>query len=366
MKKNKRFFISICMAGAFLTASVLTGCGGETNVSETSETTEERNTSESEGMTEEFIVLEKINNACMAFFNENKDSRNFLSVYSILYLEDESQNTEVDVQMLKNEGFLDKDIDMDAMNLYIRPSDVDENYESDELTVFTACEALDGFLVYSEEFGRKLISADDFRNAMLKYNLIHGSISNPESSGETFKQIINAVAEHNGEKEEYAVRHAACDDLYAVVVLSDENDLADVKEYLLVKNNGKWNVALDKLEDEKNVKKIINQKYPDFEFGLLPIYNLNDYKGKIKTDFSDIINLLSQQNIIEETDMPVVYSCGTDVVLYIEFSSGKKLVGGAKQNGELDCNYVDGYNEAAAYLKRFGEPIPLFILKYDK
>lgn len=52
-------------------------------------------------------------------------------------------------------------------------------------------------------------------------------------------------------------------------------------------------------------------------------------------------------------------------MLYIEFNSGKKLVGGADSNGELSCNYVNNNKEAENYLKRFTDKVPSFIFKYD-
>ena len=250
---------------------------------------------------------------------------------------------------------------------------IDPSYKKTDLEIFTVAETTKGYAIYNVTYKQNLIPADNLRKALLKYNPDNGSVTNPETNGEVYNALLIAISserkDHAPELSSvpnYIVRYAANNDLYAVVILSGTDDATDITEYLLKKENGNWAVVKKALENEENIKVSLNNEYPNFDFNLLPPYTLYEYRKQVMTTehYEHIFNMLTSQNIIDKSDT-VTYCCGTPKVLYIEFASGKKIAGGAGENNEFNCHFVETYEDAIKELSRFGQPVPAFILKYN-
>ncbi len=349
------------------------------NIENNTQSQTENNISENEdneSNSEIYVELNALKNSVYNFYENKKDSYNFYSIYGLLHVDKGDGNKiEVTPEMLKDEGVYKLSSDLtDAFFVYIKDSDFSEfkNNNKDELEIFTVSEYDYKYEVVPKEGSGFTVDKTKFADILLKYNLVHGEMRNPKIDSDEYKQIIDAARNYNAVFSSHwgiidskiVTRYMACDDLYAVAVLSIEGYPEDIKQYAFVYDNG-WKVLKEGLELSKIPSADINQICPDFNLGLLPDYSIYDYKSVIKSDYKDIVNMLLENNIINKEDLPVIYSCGTDKVLYIEFNSGKKLVGGADSNGELSCNYVNNNKEAENYLKRFTDKVPSFIFKYD-
>ncbi len=377
MKKNKKY-IALLLSGLFLCSSII-GCSNTDESSVSVETTEiettpqitENNKTPLTAPSEElYKKVEKMNDACERYFAKNKSSKTFYTWAGLLsYIDDDNTQKELTPQTLLDLGYLnDENFVQNAFNVYMKPIDIDKSYKKTSLDIFTVLETSEGFITYGKGYERKLIPAETFRSTIMNYNPDNGTITNPPSNGELYKSLMNSICLFRKDASpEYVVRYVCANDLYAIVILSGKDDVTDTTEYLLKKENNNWSVIKNALENENNLKTSLNQSYPNFDLKLLPPYTLGDYRKQVRTTehYTAILDMLKNQNIIDKND-EVEYCCGTDKVLYFEFKSGKKLAGGATNNGEFSCNLVTNYEEAIKELARFGEPIPAFILKYDK
>jgi len=385
MKKRKKYITLLTAASILL--GVLTGCADsaeEENFLQNENETEFETEIESEttphiipAPTEElYTKLEKINNSCERYYLKSKEIKEFYSWAGFLSTIDKEtkEQKEITPDMLVELGYLNEEDNIpEAFNIYMKPIDIDPNYKRTGLEMFTVAETTEGYVTYNKSYKQKIIPADTFRQILLKYNPDNGSVTNPETHGEVYNSLLVAISAERKDKPpelssvpNYIVRYMANNDLYAIVILSGTEDVTNITEYLLKKENGSWSVAKKALENEENVKLSLNNEYPNFDFRLLPPYTLYEYRKQVMTTehYENIFNMLKTQNIIDKSDT-VTYCCGTPKVLYIEFASGKKIAGGAGKDNEFNCNFVETYEDTIKELGRFGQPVPAFILKYN-
>lgn len=385
MKKNSKY-IALFMASV-ISSGIFTGCGLDNSPSETTaeETVTETSTSVQIPVVSQnnnlpaptpdlSEKLKKISISAERYHSKTKSSKEFLSWAGFLAFYEDGSFNEVSVNTLKENGYLkESEVIDDAVILYMKPTDIDPSAKKTSLDIFIAYETTEGFKVVGIGFDEKTIPSDEFRKILLKYNIDNGPLSNPETGGPEYNSLMAAIGEFRGDRKpeesripEYIVRYAANNSRYAIVILSGTDDVTDTTEYLLKKDENGWKVVEKALENEENVKLFLNTKYTDFDLGLLPPYTLYVYRKQVRTTehYENIINMLKEQNIIGESDT-ITYCCGTQHVLYIELSSGKKIAGGAKKDGSFSCNYVDSYEDAIKELGQFVQPVPAFILKYN-
>lgn len=385
MFKNKKSFTAA--AAAALSLCFIPGCsGGEGEESETKteikteikteDISEKGGAAESEPLTvseELYKKMKKYSLACDNYYAKKKDEMNFFSWAGLLaYYDEDGKIGEVSSEMIKKAGYLNSANTVDgAFILYMRPSDIDESFKKTSLSIFSAVKTKEGYIVSGTGFGEKLIPEEAFKEIMLKYNIDNGKTVNPETGLETYNSIMKAIGAFRGDLKEngefdYIVRYAVNNDLYAVVILSGADDVTDTTQYLLRKEEGGWHVAENALENQEDIKGYLNSKYTDFDLSLLPPYTLYIYRKEVRTaeHYENVIKALKEQNILNDSD-EITYCCGTQHVLYMELKSGKKLAGGAKNDGSFSCNYVETYEDAVKELAKFVEPVPAFILKYN-
>lgn len=392
MKKNRKYtaiFMALLLSGA------ISGCGeneAENNIqnetlseavsedaaqsgeNETPPSVSEKSSlpSPSEELSEK---LDKISIAAERYYSKSKSSKEFFSWAGFLAYYDENHSpVDVNISTLKSDGYLKSDSEIEnAIILYLNPKDIDPLAKKTSLDIFAACETTEGFKIAGVGYDEKTIPSEDFKKILLKYNIDNGAISNPETNEATYNALMVGIGMFREDMKaeesrvpEYIVRYAANNDLYAIVILSGTDDVTDITQYLLIKNGDGWNVIESGLENQENIKAFLNSKYTNFDLNLLPPYTLYIYRKEVRTTehYEPIINMLKRQNIIGSSDK-ITYCCGTQHVLYMELSSGKKIAGGAKKDGSFSCDYVETYEDAIRKLGQFVDPVPAFILKYN-
>ncbi len=389
MMKNKKRALA-ALAG-IISIGLLPGCGGDASDNETetaAETTGENIEETAPSLTEPesgslpapsdelYEKVKKLAIACERYYSNEKSDVEFFSWAGFLaYYDEEGRLNDVTTADISRSGYLNSgNIVENPVILYIKPMDVDKTFKKSSLDVFAAVRTTEGYIISGVGFGEKLIPDDEFREIMLKYNIDNGTISNPETGGEVYNSLMMTIGsfredvppESYDDVPEYVVRYIANNDRYAVVILSGTDDVTDTTEYLLKKDYENWVVVENALENQEDVKAYLNTAYTDFDLSLLPPYTLYIYRKEVRTTehYENVISALKEQGIIGDSD-EITYCCGTQHVLYMELSSGKKLAGGAKKDGSFSCNFVDTYEDAVKELGRFVEPVPAFILKYN-
>lgn len=314
-----------------------------------------------------YSKIASLNNAAKTYFDENNTS--LLCVYGLMY-SDETDFTVSASEVAESTGLtVDDNIDDYADVLLIRPSDLAQfdsvelrNDTDTTLKPFTAYNSSEGYIISSYEDEGGILTMEEYRNLLGTYASDHGSIVNATEDDETYWDIVAAT---DFDDTHYDIKYVAYDEKYAVAVIGGMTEKNNIKQYVLIKKPGGWSVILDNLESSLTPRYDVNRSYPDMELGLLPMYTIAEF-GTIKTGFVEYEQSLIELGLITENDMPEVYSCGAGKFVYIEMTSGKKLLGVVNDSNQLEFYEVGSTNEAISAMLQFQETPPLFILHYNQ
>lgn len=313
-------------------------------------------------------VVYSINDAMYKYYQSNYKNKNLLSIYGYLY--DDNKSNIITAEQLRDEGLFectDEYINMDVLLLkpssLVRFDSLDIDASTDELEIFTALKLKEGYLISSKDSDGGVISDEQYRELVLSYMFDHGEVRILNANDDSYEEIVSKVVEKS-EFVNYDIKYIACDEVYAVVVIGDLNNVADNKEYVLI-NHGSWDIEIDGLETQNNVRWAVNSKLPNMELGLLPKYALRSY-GQVKTGFEPYVNSLIELGMVNKNELPTAYSCGVDRFVYLEFTSGKKMIGCVDENGKLEFYEVKNSTEAIKYMLEYDDNPPVFIIKYGQ
>ena len=308
--------------------------------------------------------LEDVNAKLLNYIDSNERENSFITEYGFLF--NDTKNNTVTLRDLADEGVVNVSDDVADLTdiLYIKASDlapyapnIDANDE--RLQLFTAFNNEEGYFVSNDFYSEgALIQKSDYEQLILSYSFIHGDVKNPKRGDADYEAIMNAV-NFDGE---YDVKHMACDNSYAVAVVGSLDDTTVLKEYVLVKEDGKWKTAVDNLENSTNPRKEINMLYPKMELGLLPKYIIAKY-GMLQNHFTDYDAALVKLGLVSESDVPASYDCGTSGFAYMEYGD-TKLVGCVNEQNKLEFYPVNSVEEAIAYMCQYNDDPPVFIINF--
>lgn len=305
-------------------------------------------------------LYEKINE----YYIKNRTKKQLITAYGMLY--NAEKKTTVTATDLKSEGIIDGE--EDVLNnldiLLLAPKDVQQycsgvDSGSSELEIFLGFNSKDGYYVVNDSYEPFILEPKPYADMVMSYSYTNGAVRNPVKGDNDYTDILSVIPFD----EEYDVKHIACDNKYAVVVLGGLRNTTMIKEYVLTKEAGGWEVAVDGVEAMTDVKVNINSLYPKMEIGLLPEYEISSY-GQIQNNFESYVQSLIQLKMISNSDLPVTYSCGARGFAYMECGD-KKLLGCVNEKQQIEFYEVKNYTEAIAYMMEFSDNPPVFILKYD-
>lgn len=312
--------------------------------------------------------LEKALDAAEDYLADNMENQRIVSEYGFLYsYANKAEIAPAHILSGKDTGLTEKESSSLTDILYILPSDLGavtgKDIPGNDLAIFAVLNTKDGYYTISHSTEPVLLSPEQYRNLVMLYSFAHGSPRNPKRGEEENTNILKACDMVN-----YDIKHIACDDKYAVVVGNMIEAPNDIKHMALMKDSeGKWNVICNSLEKEKDAVVYINEKYPDMELGLMPIYNIADF-GEIDTEsMPDIIDDLKSLGEINDADAAKgYYACGCQRFAYIEcLATGKKLLGVIGDDGALQFNKTENVTASISYMLKFQEDPPVFILKFE-
>lgn len=287
------------------------------------------------------------------------------------YLYNKSSETTIDINYLcDKEGLHPRSKQLDIKVLLMYGSDL-ENIEGATimdvnrgLTVFAAVKHPyeDKYLITSSNRSVGIVSGIDYRALLSNYNQNHGSIRRLSSGSEEYERILNFIRMYESKYEQYYVRSIFLDSKYAMVTLSSVTAAADVRQYILVKDGSFWEVVLDKLENEPRVLVAVNKKLPDFNLSMLPAYSVYDYRNNIRKSFTELLDLMIQENQIGSA-ADVFYVSGADRYAYVVTHTGVKFL--CTYNDEWIIERVVDEYEASNSMTAISTMAPTFILLDD-
>lgn len=310
--------------------------------------------------------IKELNEAVDKFYNDKKDTDGIITEYGLMF--DMADNKLIDTVTLSNEDYfsISEKLSGNVDILYIRPGDLggiaDKAIKGSELAPMTAINTADGYYVSSKDIEAVYVDEKTYKTLLRYYSFSHGDRRNPTAGSDEYKAIMAAT----GFAEPYDVKHIDCDDKYAVVVVGSLTDNSDIREYVLVNDNGSWSLGIDGLEDKGNARQLVNHKYPDMELELMPKYNIGSY-GKIMTNLTDYIDQLKQLKLLNDSDLTDgTYNCAAGTFVYIQANStGKRLLGHLGSDGKLQFFEVNSLEEAVANMVELDEEPPVFIVKFN-
>ena len=251
--------------------------------------------------------------------------------------------------------------------LYLKPSDLAQFEQleiemSKGLRILAAYETREGFAIASSDNIVGILPREDLSRLMEKYVVSNGEIIRPTLGSDTYENIFRTIRNYKGLSKELNVRYIAANDEFAVVIISEKGISSALEFYVLRKSNSDFEVVTKDLQNEKSIPISINQKFPNFDYALLPQFNLNDMNN-VRDSFPELLNILRDREIITQTDGQPIFTSASNGFAYFEFESGRKLLGYLNQNNEWEINLVSNYYEAEILMQKFDAMAPSYILR---
>lgn len=195
--------------------------------------------------------------------------------------------------------------------------------------VFVATKVDNNYIICSPLGKVATLSSENYVALLSLYNLNHGSAVKLSSASSEYARILNFINLFEGKFDEYFVREIRLDNKYAVVTLSSTYNVARIKQYVLRNSNEFWEVVFPDLQTVVYPVTTLNKYLPDFNFELLPSYNLATWQNNLTTNQDGALSALRQLNVLASND-EVLYMCATNSQAFI-----------ALHNGDKFCAYVE-------------------------
>lgn len=317
-----------------------------------------------------WIGVDDVAAAAQSYYSEFFSKTRLISKNGYLY--NKAADTLIDVNYLCDSELLDSQYrngDYEILLLYgsdvARYSKLSIKESDRDFAVFVAYhyDKSGQYFIASSKSTGGILEAQEYQELLRGYCQDHGSVNRLLPNTTEYDRILTFIKMYESKFDQYYVRSILMDGKYAFVTLSPQISTADVKQYILMKENGLWEVVMDKLESEPRLIVAVNKKIPDFNISLLPKYSLYDYKNRMKTGFTDIITLMIEEELIEKPD-EISYLAGTDQYCYGTTTAGEKYL--FQQKGEQWSIFgVSSGDEAERRMAEQNKDAPVFIVLDD-
>lgn len=312
--------------------------------------------------------IKELNENLDNYYMQNWDNNKFISFYSYFSTYDE---VEVEFENIaKDMGYTIPDSLKEVVIHFVKPKSLkpylndkisDEDLEI--LTVYTALPVEDGVYISSKFDEGGVISNEDYKKFVLEHSWEHGEIKTPDKNSEEYKEILSTIGTNYPEVKDGNVKYIACDDKYAIIVISSLQDPSCIREMALQKDeNGQYNVIVDELE-KVDSRIFVNYAYTDFNLNMLPIYEISSYPN-ISNDVTPYITAFKESGDLGENE-ELTYGCTGGNFAYLEFKSGLKMLVHTNVDGVSNIYQVDDYKEAISQMVQLEENPPVFILNFE-
>ncbi len=312
--------------------------------------------------------LKAFNEKLDEYYIKTWDQNKFLSSYSYFVKNDGTEVTLKDIK--KSLGYKIPKNFKNVVLHFVKPKTLKpylkEKISDKDLEILTVYSALpvDGGMYISSKFDEGgILSDSEYKSFVMDNSWLHGEIRTPLKEDEEYKEIIKSIEQKDDLLKDGNVKHIACDDKYAMVVISSKNDPAYIKQYGLEKDDsGKYKVIIEELE-KRDSKIFVNYAYTDFNLDLLPLYEIHLYSN-ISSHQEHIVQKLKQQGSINQNE-ELTYACGAGNFIYLEFKSKTKILLHSNEQMILDVYEVDNFKTALSQMLKLEKSPPAFILKFE-
>lgn len=228
--------------------------------------------------------------------------------------------------------------------------------------VFAAMQQSDGRYLLASPSGKVgLLSRKDYTALLSSYGQNHGDVIRLSSASTEYGRILGFLGLYEGELEEYFVREIRKDDKYAVVTFSDKANTAYVKQHILRNDNNFWEVVYPNVQTWYYAAYRINQTLPDFNFELLPRYNIGSVAAGIKAGDPSIVNAMVAGGYVADQSQ-IYYQCVYKDYGYVVTHNGARYVAYQEQ-GKWRILHVASDYEAKNFISaRTGQDYGFIIL----
>lgn len=311
--------------------------------------------------------IKELNEKLDEYYMKMWDSSKFISSYSYFTKYNGEEVKISDIEESLDYSF-PKEL-KDTSFHFLKPKDLKpflndkiSNEDQEILTVYTAIPIEEGVFISSKYDEGGILSNEEYKNLVMSQSWVHGDIKNPIPDDIEYKEIVKATIEKDSVLKDGNVKHLAHDDKYGIIVMSSKVDPAYIKQYALEKNKDKgWKIIVEDLEMVDS-RIFVNYAYTDFELGLLPKYEISEYKN-ISSKLDSVINQLKSSGDLDNSEKPI-YSCTAGNFTYIEYESGLKTLLYKQSKGTTDIFEVDNFKTALSKMIELEKNAPIFILNF--
>lgn len=316
---------------------------------------------------DEWSALDAIAEAGQAYYLENFSKTRIITKNGYLY--NKASEELIDVRYLVANGYLESKYVATSAEVLLLECDDLRNYDDFSikswetgLTVFAAIKhpSSNTYLLTTSKSAGGAISASQYAALLNSYYQNHGNIGRLYSGSEEYSRILNFINMYESKYENYYVRSIIADNKYAMVVLSGQSNVADIKQYVLKRSGSIWEVIIAGLESDPRVMVTINKTLPDYNIAMLPGYTINDFIGSLNKDKYELTSEMTARGMISGTG-DIKYISGTTNYCYIVLKNEVKYI----------CNYTgDKWNivqvassdEAQKKMLAISKTAPTFII----
>ncbi|MGE4214379.1 MAG: hypothetical protein AB7E42_06340 [Anaerotignaceae bacterium] len=316
---------------------------------------------------DEWEALDAIAAAGQTYYMENFSKTRIITKNGCLY--NYASEELIDVRYLVANGYLDSKYVASSAEVLLLNCDDLKNYDDFSikswetgLTVFASLKhpSSNAYLLTTSKSPGGALSASKYAALLNSYYQNHGIVGRLYSGSEEYSRILNFISMYESKYENYYVRSIISDNKYAMVVLSGQSNVADIKQYVLKRSGSIWEVVIAGLESDPRVLVTINKTLPDYNITMLPAYTINDFRGSLDRDKYELTSEMTARGMISGTE-DIKYIAGTTNYCYIVLKNEIKYI----------CNYTgDKWNivqatssdEAQKKMLAISKTAPTFII----
>ncbi|MCL2396924.1 MAG: hypothetical protein FWC93_02550 [Defluviitaleaceae bacterium] len=291
------------------------------------------------------------------------------------YLYNVAKGRHIDVALLVSMQYLDEHfLDEDIFVLYLRPMDLMAFEEvdmygiapgqRDRMAVFVAWQTPLGIGLYSVH-GQYLIFREHLNQLLASYNRNNGEIWRPTADDVVYTAFVDMI--DTTSDAPVFVRHMAVDDVhgFAAFTTGDSQQLHNYIFALEYDENTFSRVSLIARGFEATAHPMvaINGAAPNFNFDLLPNYDISDTAllAADTRDFDEVLQAAIDHGWVNEEDEPL-FASTTPAFAYMVFDHNRVFFGQYAQGIGWSIAQIESWREAEEFMAETVAHPPLYIL----
>ncbi|MCL2415557.1 MAG: hypothetical protein FWD01_01985 [Defluviitaleaceae bacterium] len=321
-----------------------------------------------------------------------RDNGQFAPLISNMgYLFDYQTQEFVTIQTLVQTGHLSEEFsEFEAGILFLRPIDFEPFDEislsnSSNLTIFLAYDRPTGIGLISSSEDRAEIFRENLNAIFVDYNHRLGDVRQIRADDSEFELIVAAIQEFkilDGDADvDIDVRFMSANDKFVFAAVSERENSHIINNYILARQESGYTVEAKDFENARNLLAEINNNVPNFDFDLLPDYDI----ARISLIESDNFEFVIQQIINDElvgndsdndqnSNANVVFVSGNNNFVYIVFEveqnydiNIQRFLGHSTQQSNWNIFHINNHSEARDMMLNLSptSPPPFYILLWE-